>query len=56
MTTDTWNMLNDKYEGRKVLDNVNEKKDLGDLISSDGKNVKTYKKELVKHMAVLIKL
>ena len=35
-------IVNDKYEGKKVKESVNEKKYLGDLISSDGKNMKKH--------------
>ena len=33
-------VLTDKYDGKTVMENVSVKKYLGDLISSDGKNLK----------------
>ena len=33
-------VITDKYDGRKVMENVSEKKYLGDLISSDERNIK----------------
>ena len=39
---------NDCYDGQKIMDEKSEEKYLGDVISTDGRNLKTLKQELQK--------